>query len=222
MRLQSLFIVSLVLVGLSSAARAEEGRAIFNGKNFDGWIAEGRTERQVDGKTLPTWSIEEGMLVCDDAGGMCFLRYDKEVTDFAFHVEFRMLKPRSNSGIGLRTGVYDASTKARSKLTRPSIAGYEIQLFDDSGGPASKKSSGSLYRYVAPAENAIRPPMEWNTVDIECVGPRIKVTMNGKLIHDVDQSTIPEIKDKPLKGYVCLQSHGGKTEFREVRLREIR
>jgi hypothetical protein len=46
--------------------------------------------------------------------------------------------------------------------------------------------------------------------------------MNGKLIHDVDQSTIPQLKDKPLKGYVCLQSHGGKTEFREIRLKEIK
>ena len=153
---------------------------------------------------------------------MCFLRYDKEVTDFDFHVEFRMLKPRSNSGIGIRTGVYNGSTRDLSRATRPSIHAYEIQLFDDAGGPASNKSSGSLYRYVAPRENSIKPQGEWNTIDIECVGPRIKVTLNGKLIHDVDQTTITEIKDKPLKGYVCLQSHGGKTEFREVRLKELK
>ncbi len=214
--------LAFTLLGLSSAASAEEAPAIFNGKNLDGWIAEGRTERTVDGKMLPTWSVENGMLVCNDAGAMCFLRYDKEVSDFSFHVEFRMLKPKSNSGIGIRTGVYDATTKDRSRATRPSIYSYEIQLFDDSGTAANPKSSGSLYRYVAPRENAIKPPLEWNTLDVECVGPRIKVTMNGKLIHDVDQSTIPEIKGKPLKGYVCLQSHGGQTEFREVRLREIK
>ena len=215
-------ILSLLLLGLSSTVHAEEGVMIFNGKNLDGWVAEGKTDRLVGGKTEPTWTVEDGMLVCNDAGAMCFLRYDKEVADFAFHVEFRMLKPRSNNGIGIRTRAYDGSTKERSRATRPSMYSYEIQLFDDSGQPAHNKSSGSLYRYVAPTENTIKPPMEWNTIDVECIGPRIKVTMNGTLIHDVDQSTNPQLKDKPLKGYVCLQSHGGKTEFREIRLKEIK
>lgn len=222
MTAKSAAVVWAVLLGISAAAAAADDPPIFNGANLDGWIAEGRTERIVDGRRVPTWSVEDGKLVCRDAGAMCFLRYDREVADFAFHVEFRMLRPRSNSGIGIRTTVYDGSTRELSRATRPSIYGYEIQLFDDSGGPASAKSSGSLYRYVAPRENAIRPPLEWNTIDVECVGPHIRATMNGKLIHDVDQSTIPGIKDKPLKGFVCLQSHGGSTEFRNVRLREIK
>lgn len=215
-----LSLVALVIsLGISSAVRAEEFPFIFDGKSLDGWVAEGRTERQVDGKALPTWTVENGLLVCTDAGKMCFLRYDKEVADFAFHVEFRMLKEKSNSGIGIRTRIYDPE---QSSPTRPSNYSYEIQLFDDSGKPASPRSSGSLYRYVAPKVNAIKPPLEWNTIDIECVGPRIKVTMNGELLHDVDQSTIETLKSKPLKGYVCLQSHGGKTEFRNIRLREIK
>jgi len=42
------------------------------------------------------------------------------------------------------------------------------------------------------------------------------------MVLDVDQTTIPEIKDKPLTGYVCLQSHSKQVEFRRVRIKEIK
>ena len=38
----------------------------------------------------------------------------------------------------------------------------------------------------------------------------------------VDQTTIDQIKNKPQKGFVCLQNHGHKVEFKNVRLREIK
>ena len=51
-RLSTLILVASL--GVSSAIRAEEMPSIFDGKSPNGWIAEGRTERQVDGKTLLT------------------------------------------------------------------------------------------------------------------------------------------------------------------------
>jgi hypothetical protein len=59
-------------------------------------------------------------------------------------------------------------------------------------------------------------------VEIECAGPHIKVTINQQVVIDVDQTTIPEIKDKPLKGYVCVQNHHGVIDFRNIWLREIK
>jgi Domain of Unknown Function (DUF1080) len=94
-------------------------------------------------------------------------------------------------------------------------------LFDDAGKPPTVHSSGSLYRYVAPRKNAILPAGQWNSIDIECAGPRIKVTLNGDQILDVDQQTIPELRQKPLEGCVCLQNHGGTIEFRELRVRVV-
>ena len=41
------------------------------------------------------------------------------------------------------------------------------------------------------------------------------------MIQDIDQTTIDEIKDKPLSGYFCLQSHTKKIEFRKVQLKEL-
>jgi hypothetical protein len=212
----ALFVLSLGL--LTAPSQAAEFRDLFDGKTLDGWVAEGPKDYKEDGKTLPNWSVKDELIHC--AGhGYGFLRYDKEqFSDFALHVEYRMAK-NCNSGIGIRTVPYDP---AKSTETRPSYACYEVQLLDDAGKPADKHGSGSLYRYVAPKENPVKPAPEWNAIDIECVGPKIKISINDKEVLNVDQSTIDEIKNKPLKGYVCLQLHGGVIDFRNVRIREIK
>ena len=182
---------------VSAPAGELEDLVLFDGKSLDGWVAEGVSEFSKDGRTLPVWSVREGKLVCTGKG-FGFLRYERrQFGDFVFHVEFRMA-PGCNSGLGIRTRPFDP---ARSRATRPSFFGYEIQLFDDVGKPATTHSSGSLYRYVAPRKNAIRQAGEWNSIDVTCAGPRIKVTLNGELIIDLDQSTVPELRQKPLAGY---------------------
>jgi hypothetical protein len=71
---------------------------------------------------------------------------------------------------------------------------------------------------------------------VECVGPRIKVRVNGEVVIDADQTAIPDLdikdkpgeaakapapRDKPLRGYIALQSHTGQVEFRHVRIRDL-
>lgn len=133
-----------------------------------------------------------------------------------FEVEFRM-SPRANSGIGIRSGKFTGPAK-----TRPSYAAYEVQLLDDAGKPATTGSTGSLYRYVAPKLNASKPAGQWNLIGIECRGPRIRVTLNGQTVQDLDQTTVAEIKDKPLSGYIMLQSHTRPVEFRNPRLKVLK
>jgi hypothetical protein len=58
-------------------------------------------------------------------------------------------------------------------------------------------------------------------MDVECAGTRIKVTLNGDLVVDIDQRQVASLREKPLKGYVCLQNHGGNIIFRSVSIREI-
>ncbi len=197
---------------------AEGEKELFNGKDLEGWVVEGPSEYKAsDGTMRPLWQVRDGHIVC--AGkGFGFLRYDKRpFANFHLRLEYR-LAARGNSGIGIRTCPFDPK---RSMATRPSFAAYEIQLLDDAGQPPSKGSSGSLYRYIAPKANPVKPAGEWNAVEVECVGPRIRVRMNGEWIQDVDQSGIRELKDKPLKGFVSLQSHSLQVEFRNIRLREI-
>ena len=199
----------------SPAAVADDSFAeIFSGKDLSGWVVDGQKTVQLGDQQQPIWTVQDGVIVCEGRGGG-FLRYDKKLADFVVHVEFRMTKG-CNSGLGIRGVVFDGSRK-----TRPSIAGYEMQIVDDAGRPPGKHSSGSLYRYVAPKTNATRPAGEWNVVEIECRGPKIHVTMNGQTIHDLDQTTIDAIKAKPLSGYFSVQDHGKRIEYRNIRLKEL-
>ncbi len=219
--------LALLLI-LASAALADDFRDLFDGKSLDGWVVEGPTKDKA-GRMM--WSVEDGRIVCLGEG-FGFLRYDRrEFSDFTLRVEYRFIpkpggKPTGNSGLGIRTGRFDPE---RSRQTRPSYAAFEVQLMDDAGSPPSAHGTGSLYRYKGPTANPTRPAPEWNTIEVTCHGSRITVRLNGQTILEADQSELPDVKSKPAgapdpkhkprRGYVALQSHSGRVEFRKVQVR---
>jgi len=221
-------ILPVVLaLGLTSIARAESPEIeLFDGKSLDGWTVEGPSASKVGDKEVPVWSARDGTLVTTNRV-FGFLRYSKrEFADFAFSFEYR-IAPKSdsetgsgNSGVGVRTCPYDPK---KSAATRPSYFAYEVQIIDDAGKPPTVNSTASLYRYVAPTKNVSRPAGEWNAMTVTCVGPKIAVALNGETVIDVDQTNTEKIQSKPLKGYLCLQSHGPNraVEFRKLRVREL-
>ena len=219
--LATMLLAYLAIVGPpGTAAAAEPGFTdLFNGKDLSGWVIESHVDSETHEDGRPVWSVKNGEIACDGLG-FGFLRYAAEpFADCTLRLELQLLehgKRACNSGVGIRTCVFD---RRRSPATRASIRGYELQLLDDFGEPVSEHSSGSLYRYVAPAENAIRPAGEWNELEITCIGPRIRVVLNGRTIQDFDQTSLPETRDKPLSGHVCLQNHGHLIRFRNVRIR---
>ncbi len=210
----------LLLVGKAILAAEEGFEPIFNGRDLDGWVIESHADSEIHPDGRPVWSVKEGAIDCDGLG-FGFLRYAREpFADATLRMEFLLGKKPDgepcNAGIGLRTGAFD---RRRSRATRPSIRGYELQLIDDSGSLPSTHSSCSLYRYVAPRENAIRPAGEWNDLEVSLSGPRIRVVLNGRVIQEVDQETVPQIRTKPLSGFFSLQNHGGPVRFRNLRVR---
>jgi Domain of Unknown Function (DUF1080) len=223
------FAPLVLLVTLTPATSADDFRDLFDGKSLDGWVVEGPARDQT-GRMM--WSVEDGRIVCLGEG-FGFLRYDsREFGDFALRVEYRFTptpggKPPGNSGLGIRTGRFDP---ARSRETRPSYAAYEVQLLDDAGSPPSAHGTGSLYRYRSPTANPARPAPAWNTIEVACAGTRITIRLNGRTVLEADQSELADVpsrpagapapKDKPRRGYVALQSHSGRVEFRKVQIRE--
>ena len=208
-----LFVVAKITPSL--AAAPDGWTELFNGRDLTGWVIEGTKENRKSGEAKPVWSVANGLIHCEGSG-FGFLRYDREYCDFTLHVEYRLTKG-CNSGIGIRHAKYTGKSE-----TRPSYSGYEIQLLDDGGKQPGKGSSASLYRYVAPKSLPVKKPGEWNTIEIECRGPKIKITLNGELVQDADQSTIDEIKRKPLCGYISVQNHGKTIDFRNLRIKEIK
>ena len=215
-------IASLSFASVAVADDKDGWTDLFNGKDFTGWVIDGPTEfkdKNDGNKMKPLWSVED-KIIRTTGNGFGFLRYDKEFTDFILHVEYRMVKEKGvNAGIGIRTMKFDPK---KSTATRPSYYSYEVQLLDDADAKPNKGSTGSLYRYVAPGKAAHKPAPEWNTVEIECNGPKIRISFNGTETLSFDQSTDEKLKSKPLKGYVCLQSHSKQVEFKNVRIKPIK
>ena len=218
-----------VLLTLAPVTSAGDVHDLFDGNSLDGWVVEGPAQGKT-GRTI--WYVEGGRIVCLGEG-FGFLRYDRrQFSDFTLRVEYRFttrqgVDPQGNSGLGIRTGRFDPE---RSRETRPSYAAFEVQLLDDAGSPPSAHGTGSLYRYKSPTANPARPAPGWNTIEVECAGPRITVRLNGQTVLEADQSELADVttrpagapapKDKPRRGYVALQSHSGRIEFRKVQIHE--
>ncbi len=187
----------------------------FNGYDLTGWVVEGTATYKDGNVEKPVWYVEDGKIVC--AGkGFGFLRYDHSLCDFRLYLEFRMSK-NCNSGIGIRAEKFDP----KKPDTRPSISGFEIQIFDDAGKEPDVHSSMSLYRYVAPKKNAIKLAGEWNWVLITARGTHLEVVLNGQVVQDIDQTQFENIKVKPLCGYFSVQNHGGYIEFKNVFYKDL-
>ena len=200
----------LFSVNVATADETEEGfKSIFNGKNLDGWIG------NVEG-----YAVKDGKIVCrkKPAGK---IHTAKEYADFAFRFEFT-LPPGGNNGIGIRIPANGA----------PHLDGMEIQILDDDH-PKWKNLKewqyhGSIYGLVPAKRGHLKPAGEWNTEEITADGSRIKVTLNGVVIVDVDLSKIEKpLDDQPhpginnKKGHIGLLGHGDEVEFRNLRVKEL-
>jgi hypothetical protein len=207
MRCSFTLLVACCLVAplRGSVSAEDEGVRLFVSGDLSGWVEEQHDFFQRKNPNVSTWSVKDGVVGCDGSHGNCgFLRYDRPLSDFTLRLEYRMSKD-CNSGVRIRVPKPD---NGKPDETLPSRTGYEIQILDDAGAPPSKTSTGSLYNLVPPKVNAAKPAGEWNTLEVVCRGPRIKVTLNGQMVQDVDQTEIEAIKDRPRAGYLLLQNHG--------------
>jgi hypothetical protein len=144
------------------------------------------------------WTVEDGIL---SATPPCVdLITDARFDDFRLQLEFRY-PPGSNSGIYLR-------------------GRYEVQIQDDLGKAVDPLRIGGVYGFIAPRTNAAGEPNEWQTMDIELVGRRVTVILNGTVI--IAKREIAGITGGALDsnegsvGPLMLQGDHGPIEYRSV------
>lgn len=205
----SLLVAGSVVRGELSKEEIDQGFvSLFDGKTVEGW--QGATKGYVP---------ENGVLVCK-GGGMLFTV--KEYGDFIFRFEFK-LPPGGNNGVGIRT----------PPRGDPAYGGMEIQILDDAH-PMYKnlrpyQFHGSIYGVVPAKRGHLKPAGQWNSEEISCDGPHVKVTLNGAVIVEADLSKI----DKPMDGRAhpglhnktgCIGflGHGARLEFRNIRIKQLK
>jgi hypothetical protein len=112
---------------------------------------------------------------------------------------------------------------------------------DDAKAKASTGSCGAVYGHLAPSKfRLVKKPGQWNTMKITALGKKLKVSLNGKKIIDMDMSLwtsgsknpdgtdIPPWLPKPYaslptKGFIGFQGkHGNATIwFRNITVKKL-
>jgi hypothetical protein len=199
-------LATSAFVAMGAQSEPKRFFKIFNGMDLTGWHVMGHED----------WHVEKGILWTEGQGG--WLRSDKRYADFVWRLEYRTTKD-SNSGIFIRS----------AEEGNPAFSGIEIQILDDAGKPANEHSSGSLYGASAPRLNAVKPVGEWNYVEVSCIGRHVVVTLNGRKTQDVnlDDPKFAHAQERPLSqvpaaGYIGLQSHTNRVEFRNLRIKVLK
>jgi hypothetical protein len=186
--------------------------SLYNGDDLAGWEV-------TDGK-LEAWKADGEILSCVAEGGG-WLRTKKQYSDFILKLDYR-IPAGGNSGVGLRLPPEGL----------PHEAGMEIQILDDDADqhkdlkPA--QYTGSIYYQVASKRGAAKPAGEWNSYEISCRGPLVKVVLNGETVAEASldkyvtgEGGHPALADRPEIGAIGLQSHGSKVEFRNVAIKDL-
>jgi hypothetical protein len=211
------FFLLFLVLATPLCARADEKladfRPLLDGQSVAGWVA--KTE---DGKPTEneSWSVVDGVLTCK--AGQGWLSSKEMYGDFVLRLEWRVPE-NGNSGIFLRVPEMKAGE-------RPHLAGIEIQVLDDQGPIYAGKLkpwqfSGSIYGAVAAENSSYKGPGQWNAYHITCRGERIEVLMNGRLVSAADVTKVPELKDRPRRGYIGLQNHGSGVEYRRIEIQVL-
>ena len=168
---------------------------------------------------MRSWHVEDGILYCSGGGGG-WLSTTKEYGNFELELEFRV-PPGGNSGVFLRA----------PHEGNPAFAGMEIQVLDDRADEYAKlqpyQYCGSLYGIAPPKTRVSKPAGEWQTMKIVCDGAEVQVALNGTPISDtnLDEQTAHEAEHPGINrasGYIGLQNHGTRLDYRNIRLRELK
>lgn len=184
----------------------------------------------VDVNTSPqTWRREGDELVCT-GNPIGVMRSVKQYENFMLHVEWKHMEAGGNSGIFLWS---NAVPDNESRLPD----GVEVQMLEldwvnlnwQNGAPAPiAYVHGELFGVggvkAVPEnprgerskswENRCKGRGEWNTYDVIAVDGTVKLSVNGKFVNSLSQSS-------QRKGYLCLESEGAEIHFRNLRIIEL-
>ncbi len=192
----------------SSTPAANTPTPLFDGSSLAGW--EGNAK---------TWRVRDGTIVGGSLNGNPqneFLATTKEFRNFIVRLEYRLTGTEGfvNGGVQLRS--------VRTKQPPNEMCGYQADIGNGYSGCLYDESRRNKV-LARPADEVIRgleKPGDWNRYEVHCIGPRIRLVLNGTTTVDY---TEPDTKI-PQQGLLALQIHGGnkaEISFRNLTIEEL-
>jgi hypothetical protein len=205
----------------------EEGwELLFDGTSTGGW-------RSYNDDSFPEegWVVNDGMLTVVSNGGGGDIITENKYGNFELKLEWRVEKA-GNSGIFYR---------AMEQPTQPIYwSAPEMQILDNENHPDAERGedgnrkAGSLYDLIPAKPQNANPHGEWNSVKIVADGPNIEHWQNGEKVLEYQLWTNewyemirnskfvehPEFGDAR-KGYIGLQDHSDRVDFRNIKIKVL-
>jgi hypothetical protein len=176
-----------------------------------------------------TWKIKGDELICT-GHPIGVIRSEKQYENFILHVEWMHVEPGGNSGVfvwsaavpdqesrlpdGVEVQMLELDWVNLNKRNgeTPPIAYVHGELFGVGGVTTIPDNPrGTRSKSI---ENRCKGKGEWNTYDVICVDGAIKLSVNGKFVNGISNSS-------QRKGYLCLESEGAEIHFRNLKLIEL-
>lgn len=176
-----------------------------------------------------TWKLKNNELICS-GHPIGVMRSEKQYENFIMHVEWKHMEAGGNSGVFVWSAANpDTNTRLPDGVEvqmleldwvnlnkrngeTPPIAYVHGELFGVGGVKTNPDNPrGERSKSI---ENLCKGKGEWNTYEVVCVDGTIKLSVNGKFVNGISQST-------QKKGYLCLESEGAEIHFRNFKIIEL-
>ena len=207
-----MFVVAVLSSHLLGSGHEPGFVTLFNGRNLDGWI--------LVGQKGGGYVARDGILI-SAADESANLLTEKEYADFVFRFEFK-LQEGGNNGVAIRA----------PREGPASVAAIEIQILDNTAARYANikpyQAHGSVYGLVPARRGALKPFGEWNQEEIVCIGRRMQVSLNDKVIvsanlNDVRGSEVLQAHPGFMRsrGHVGFLGHRSEVAFRNIRIKDL-
>lgn len=211
---------------LTEKEKQEGWQLLFDGKNLNGW-------KNYNAPGISEWSAEEGCLTASGTGADLngYIITEKQYSNFELAFEWK-ISAGGNSGV-----LYHVTESEKYKT--PYLTGPEYQLLDDVGFPQKiekwQETGADYAMHVSDSTvKKLSPVGQWNTSRIIFDNGHVEHWLNGAKIVEFEAWT-PEwfaLKNSGKwnmapeyglseTGHICLQDHGSKAWFRNMKIKEL-
>lgn len=209
---------------LTAQCYAEDWMSLSKGDSLEGW-------KKVGGGA--TYVAKDGVITGTTGPGKNTFLTAGPFANFELELEVRC-DPELNSGIQIRSHLYEKETPQESKPDRMrekgEVYGYQCEIRGTSNGPNGCSGNfwdeGRRTKWLdesvdAAEKQKLYKPGQWNRMRIVAKGNRIQSFVNGKAVADFTD-------DRDASGFIGLQVHSIKknagpysVSWRNIRIRKI-
>jgi hypothetical protein len=185
----------LALGGRPAARSADEPGEFFNGRDLTGWTG-----------LEPYWTVKDGAIVGSTPNGLkfnTFLCSKKAYQDFELHFQVRLKEGKGNSGVQIRSGLFDPERFAVLGPQCDIAEGYWGSLYGEHFTPNGKTESGMMKAAPKYVIARVLKPDDFNDYFIRCVGTHITIKLNG------ETTVLDDFPHIPGRGIIAWQLHAG-------------